>query len=150
MKSSDDDEADENYHEISVNDADLIAETLSRYTTYKHDDNITADAKTSPSPAADAPEWPAGSANHDEDNVSQNDQKEKIGQEDNTTNHYMRYSDVSPSQSESERELIRKTDTQLYEADSEGSGREAGTFERRGTWRRPTVEDSVVVEKEVD
>ena len=150
MESSNDDEADEKSHDNSVNEAHLIAETLSRYTTYKPDDNVTADAKTSPSPTADAPEWPAGSANQDEDNVSQNSQKKKIGQDDKPTNHDTRHPNRSLSQSESERELIRKTDTQLYEADSEGSGKEARTFERRGTWRRPTIEDDVVVEEEVD
>lgn len=145
-------EANENMHEISVNEAELIAETLSRYTTYKPDDNITADAKTSPSPAADAPERPASSANHDQDNVNQNNREKKIEQDDNPTNHHTRYPNRSPSQSETERELIRKADTQLYEADSEGSGKEARTFERRDTWRRPTVEDEddIVVEEEVD
>lgn len=54
----------------------------------------------------------------------------------------------SPSSSESERGPVRRADTQLYEADSEGSEREEGTFERRDTWRRPTVEDEDIEEEE--
>ena len=149
----------ESLHEMADNEADLIAETLLRYTTYSPDDHIPADAKTSPSSPADAPEQPPSPETHgDEDNVSQNGRADLNGQDDDDlTNHDTRHADrspsPSPSPSESGRQLIRKTDTELYEADSEGSGKEARrlTFERQGTWRRPTVEDDeIVVEEEED
>ena len=68
----------------------------------------------------------------------------------NSTDYIIRRSrSRSPSQSGSEREPVRRADTQLYEADSEGSGGEERVFERRDTWRRPTVEDEEYIE-EVD
>ena len=50
----------------------------------------------------------------------------------------------SPSESGSERSPVRRADTQLYEADSEGSGGEEGLFERRDRWRRPIVEEEII------
>lgn len=56
----------------------------------------------------------------------------------------------SPSESGSKSRPLRRADRQLYEADSEGSGGDERTFERRDRWRRPTVEDEIIVEEEED
>ena len=145
----DDDEDDDDFHEIVKDDeADLIAKTLSRYTTFKVDEDVTAGEKSSPLPMV----RPTGWTNHEQDHANQNTIIEKTKEDDSVTerlqdeipssaDHKTRSSNQSPSQSESEKELGRRADTQLYEADSEGSGREERRFERRDTWRRPTVED---------
>lgn len=104
---------------------------------------------------------PAGSANHVEDRAAQITKDKKNQRDDvpierlstgnpRSRDHNTRRPNRSPSLSESEREPVRRADTQLYEADSEGSGREEIILERRDTWRRPTVEDEIVVEEEVD
>lgn len=152
VDSSDDDEED---HDSSGpakgeigDDADLIAETLSRYTTFKIDEEVTAGAKLSPDPSIHL----AGSTNHAEDHAAQTTGKKENekgnssterpdNERSRSTAHIVRRADRSPSDSESERGPLRRADTQLYEADSEGSGGEGGTFERRHTWRRPTVEE---------
>lgn len=111
---------------------------------------------------ADPSTHPTGSAIHVEDAaVARNTPKPKTNRTNDptdrldnesrrSTGHITRRPDRSPSQSESEREPVRRADTQLYEADSEGSGGEVGTYERRDTWRRPTVEDEGVVEDELE
>lgn len=145
----DDDEDDDNFHEtVKDDEADLIAKTLSRYTTFKVDGDVTAGANSSPPPTVRL----TGSTNYEQDHADQNTIVEKTTEDNSATerlqdaipssaDHKRRSPNQSPSQSESEKELGRRADTQLYEADSEGSGREERRFERRDTWRRPTVED---------
>lgn len=97
----------------------------------------------------------AGSTNHAEDHAAQTTEKRENEKGNSSTErpdnersrstvYIVRRADRSPSDSESERGPLRRADTQLYEADSEGSGGEEGTFERRYTWRRPTVEEEVI------
>lgn len=151
--SSDEDEDDEgdddDFHEIVKDDeTDLIAKTLSRYTTFKVDGDVTASEKSSPPPTVRF----TGLTDHEQDHANQNTIIEKTKEENSVTerlqdeipssaNHKTRSPNQPPSQSESEQELVRRADTQLYEADSEGSGTEDRRLERRDTWRRPTVED---------
>lgn len=145
----DDDEDDDDFDEIVKDDeADLIAKTLSRYTTFKVDGDVTADEESSPPPTVRL----TGLTNHEQDHANQNNIIEKTKEGNSVTerlqdeilssaDHKTRSPNQSPSLSESEKGLGRRADTQLYEADSEGSGREERRFERRDTWRRPTVED---------
>ena len=111
---------------------------------------------------ADPSIHPAGSVTHIADHAPQTTGKRNIETDNSSTErldnertqsteYIVRRSNRSPSESGSERRPLRRADTQLYEADSEGSGgEEGGTFERRDTWRRPTVEDEIIVEEEVD
>lgn len=113
---------------------------------------------------ADPAVHPAGSVSHIEDHAAQTTGKRNNGKEINSTEglenqrprirEYHRIEKYivsrSPSESGSERRPLGRADTQLYEADSEGSGGEERTFKRRDIWRRPTVEDEVIVEEEVD
>ena len=108
---------------------------------------------------ADPPLQPTSSANHTKDHAAPSARSKKTKQDHSptpstqdrtrsSTSRKTRRPSRSFSSSESDRAPARRADTQLYEADSEGSGRGGGAFGRRDTWRRPTVEDEDVEEGE--